>query len=32
MENIEEELPKRKERICGNHIIDVNILLKDVMS
>ena len=26
-EDIEEELPKRKESISGNHIIDVNILL-----
>ena len=27
MEDIEEESPKRKESISGNHIIDVNILL-----
>ena len=26
MEDIEEESPKRKEGISGNHIIDVNIL------
>ena len=26
-EDIEEELPKRKESISGNHIIDANILL-----
>ena len=27
VEDIEEESPKRKESISGNHIIDVNILL-----
>ena len=27
MEDIEEESPKRKESISGNHIIDVNMLL-----
>ena len=32
VEDIEEESPKRKEGISGNHIIDVNILLGIFMS